>query len=541
MKIAFQSPQWRYFAYVQALGIAYFWLFVSDTLRKSSADTEVLVVFSFKYLLVTNFFLVLFSLNKWVWRASWALLCVASGLADYFMSNYGVQITRDALTVFFQATPKDVGAFSISSVAIHLIPSLILVLAGWLLIRQRLMLSRFGYIGLAILILVIGGATAAEFKIWYRLDRMIPYNILSASYGYYQYNNELQIAVTSRKNIGEQAGVFIGQSKEPLTIVLVVGESARADHFSLNGYKRQTNPLLPKLKNLVNFSNSTSCGVMTHTSVPCILTRATKSDLSVITEETSIISVYNALNFSTRWFGSQGDFSLSLPVSYISKEAQKRVVLFTPDSGRSPYDGELLPYLEEAITINNNQFIVLHTNGSHISYVSRYPKEFEKFPTICKESVLSFSARVFVLTNPTSAANARYARKKGNAADGCSSSVEMLVNSYDNSILYTDWVLHEIIKRLEHKNAIMLYVSDHGESLGENGKFLHGHKDQRSNWEVPMIAWASDNFISNNSKKWAKFKSHRKDNVSHDNVFHTLLDCSGVDSPLIDKSLSLCR
>jgi len=125
-------------------------------------------------------------------------------------------------------------------------------------------------------------------------------------------------------------------------------------------------------------------------------------------------------------------------------------------------------------------------------------------------------------------------------ASGCSN--EELVNSYDNSILYTDYFLSEVINRLKDKNAFLIYASDHGESLGECGRLTHGadgyFKEQR---EVPIMVWFSEEYKKTHPEKWAAVESFQKQTISHDNIFHSILDCLSIESEIVDKSLSLCQ
>jgi lipid A ethanolaminephosphotransferase len=97
-----------------------------------------------------------------------------------------------------------------------------------------------------------------------------------------------------------------------------------------------------------------------------------------------------------------------------------------------------------------------------------------------------------------------------------------------------------VIERVKDRNALVIYTSDHAESLGEGGRFLHGHEDAPEDYAVPMMWWASDSFIARHEAAWKKLESHAKDTASHDVIFHSLLDCAGISSSVIDPSLSLC-
>ena len=169
----------------------------------------------------------------------------------------------------------------------------------------------------------------------------------------------------------------------------------------------------------------------------------------------------------------------------------------------------MLPYFESEIAKTNKSLIVLHTTGSHWNYSARYPQKFSKFAPSCDE----------------------LSGKRDHSACG----IDRLVNSYDNSILYTDYFLSEVIERLQGKNAFVIYVSDHGESLGEDGFYGHGGDIRPEQMKVPLLVWFSDKFLKNKSLKT------NIQPLSHDNIFHSLLHCSDVKSEIIDPEMSLCQ
>jgi glucan phosphoethanolaminetransferase (alkaline phosphatase superfamily) len=294
-------------------------------------------------------------------------------------------------------------------------------------------------------------------------------------------------------------------------VVVVIGESARADHFHINGYERETTPLLEKRKNIVNFPLTTSCDVWTLISVPCILTRGTEANHTLINRETSFISLFRKLGFNTVWLSAQGGDPVMFDIlTAISAEANEEIRLKTQTIlDETVIDEQLLPLIERTLhTQTKPLLMIVHTIGNHWWYADRYPAAFERFPA------MEFKGKD----------HTRY-----------------MINSYDNSILYTDYVLDQILSRLEKKNAIFVYTSDHGESLGENGKWTHGH-DSPEVRHVPMVWWASDAFISHNKERWNALVHKASLPSSHDVIFHSILECVGVVSPtLIQPSLSLCN
>jgi glucan phosphoethanolaminetransferase (alkaline phosphatase superfamily) len=186
-------------------------------------------------------------------------------------------------------------------------------------------------------------------------------------------------------------------------------------------------------------------------------------------------------------------------------------ILMTPNS----HDGKLLPHLEQNIISGMKKFLVLHTTGSHWNYGARYPEEFAKFKPTIADTI---------------------------KRDAASCDEHERLNSYDNSILYTDFFLSSVINILKNKKAFMIYASDHGESLGECGRLTHGADDYVEEQRiVPFIVWFSDSYKSSYPDKWKAVKSLEKKEISHDYIFHTILDCLNIESDAVDKSLRLCR
>jgi glucan phosphoethanolaminetransferase (alkaline phosphatase superfamily) len=310
---------------------------------------------------------------------------------------------------------------------------------------------------------------------------------------------------------------FIDNSDDEVVAILVIGESARYGNFGVNGYERNTTPNLSKIDDLLSYK-AISCSATTDLSVPCMLSRFGEKDIDKIEKETSFLSILTKLNFDTLWLGTQ-----SIRKSYRNKfsgsfydDVKFHMIpggslVFLPND----LDMKMIPYLQQHLKNDGKKFIVMHSTGSHWNYSARYTKEFEKFTP-----AISFQSKV----------------------DPSDYTKEELINTYDNSILYTDYFLSETINQLKNKNAFLIYVSDHGESLGESGRLTHGReeyvKEQR---EVPLFIWFSDKYKQKHPQKWEAVKSFKGQVLSHDYIFHSILDCIGVESEIIDKSLSLCR
>jgi KDO II ethanolaminephosphotransferase len=268
-------------------------------------------------------------------------------------------------------------------------------------------------------------------------------------------------------------------------------------------------------KNFFNFKNATACRTYTRGSVECLFSRHTRESYNNKLEEASFTEILKNMRFKISIFSFQ-----NLGGFYRYLGADKLLLKYDIlTSQNSLLDGKLLPLLENSIKDDGRHFILLHTLGSHYHYSQRYPKEFEKFTPTCEDKFKSCTT-------------------------------EELSNGYDNSILYTDYVLNEIIQISKNKMSIVIYVSDHGESLGENGIFLHGGEISnapKEQTEVPFFIYLSPSFADTKIGKniTSKLRNFKGD-ASHDNIFHSVLGCIGVknannSAKLIDEKLNLCN
>lgn len=297
-------------------------------------------------------------------------------------------------------------------------------------------------------------------------------------------------------------------------MIFVVGETARADRFTLNGYSKETNPLLKK-ENIVNFSNFWSCGTSTATSVPCMFSRFKASEYTKekCQSTENVLDVLKHAGVNVLWLDNNSDSKgVAERVAYQSYKSSDINTICDPECR----DIGMLKGIQTYINQHpqGDIIIVLHQMGNHgPAYYKRYPPEFEKFTPICKTSQL----------------------------EDCSK--EELNNAYDNAILYTDFFLSKIIALLKQNSegfeTAMFYVSDHGESLGENGLYLHGLPNfiaPDTQRHVPAILWIGDNYDENDIEL---LTNKQNDQFSHDNVFHTLLGFMEIESSVYDKTMDI--
>ena len=309
---------------------------------------------------------------------------------------------------------------------------------------------------------------------------------------------------------------------DDIKVVLVLGESARSDRFSINGYGRNTTPQLEQKKHLISFKDAYSLETYTIGALNSIF------KLHPNKNENTLISIFKDLGFQTDWVTLQ---SFRSAINNIASEANNVVTkeMILQNSNSILRDDDVIPFLKKLLKKNsaNNSFIILHTHGSHYTYDDRYTEDFKKFnPTCTDVNNASIFKRIF---------QRNFCEYKEESS-----------NSYDNTILYTDHVLSEIINELKPYKAMFIYISDHGESLGENGIYLHSYeysKAPKEQLHVPYLLWFSDNLLNSDpliKRKLEIAKENANKKVDQSTVLYSLLDCINVQSNFIDKEKSIC-
>jgi KDO II ethanolaminephosphotransferase len=296
---------------------------------------------------------------------------------------------------------------------------------------------------------------------------------------------------------------------DDIFVVVVIGESARYDHMSLIDYQRATTPLLDKETNVIGFKGA-SCNTSTKLSLSCMFVReGGTEDLGSPSQqyvyENHVFSVLKNLGFSIDLFSMQSEAGFYVQVNADIVKIREEIGAEASSQG--------LPVIDDMLLVNQmtqsiskkagKHLVILHQKGSHFNYSSRYPTEFSKYKPDCKDMHCDFQA---------------------------------MVNSYDNSIVYTDYFLFSLLERLRDKKAFLLYASDHGESM-EDGKHFHAApKDVAPDeqFKIPVIMWASDSLLENTqfAEGFDMLKQHESKNriVRHVEIFESLLGCLGINS-----------
>lgn len=424
---------------------------------------------------------------RWLLKPALTLLILAAAGTTYFMTQYGVLMDVGMLRNVMQTNPAEVADLLSPKLAVYL--ALLGALPVWLLWRTpvryrpwpREPLSKL-LVALACLALLAGVALtnyqglSSLFRNNKELRLQVtPSNLVGAAIGYAK--GQAQAASQPLRPIAvdaRRADLWQGHARKSLT-VLVVGESARAQNFGLNGYARETNPRLKAEEGLINFSNVHSCGTETAVSVPCMfsnLGRADYSDARARTQE-GLLDVLQRAGLRVLWRDNQSGCKGTCDrVAFQDLSESKDPALC---AGGECHDEILLRDLQAFIDgLQQDTVLVLHQMGSHgPAYFKRYPREYEKFTPVCASNDFSACSR------------------------------DSIINGYDNTLLYTDHVLASLIdllrKNEERIDTGMLYLSDHGESLGEYNLYLHGTPyllapDQQKH--VGMLAWFSPGYQS---------------------------------------------
>jgi len=302
---------------------------------------------------------------------------------------------------------------------------------------------------------------------------------------------------------------YAAADESPQVIVMVIGESSRYDRWSLNGYARDTNPMLKLEPNLVSLSDVVTAVSATRLSVPVLVSRKpARQSLKAGFSERSFLSAFREAGYKTWWISNQMSFGkFDTPVSVFANEAD--VTQFLNLGGFSKgasYDEILLSPLKIALDDPaDKKLIVLHTLGSHWNYSQRHPKKFDKW-----------QPSLFDVADP---AYTNIAVK------------EQLNNSYDNSILYTDWVLSKVIGELKSvpRRAAMMYVADHGQTLYDGSCKLafHGHNTQFE-FHIPALVWYSDAYRDSHPDKIRYLLRNKQARLATENIFHSLVDLADV-------------
>ena len=466
-----------------------------------------------------NIFLFTLVSSKYTLKAMLITVLIISAFTSYFMDVYHVIIDNIMIQNSLQTDLKE--SLDLLSFKLLLYVIFLGLFPAYLVYRVELkptsfkatILSKVKVLFGSLLIIVLLLLSFSKFYTSFLREHKPLRFYVNPTYWIYSIGDYIALVTNSGEVKFKQIGLDAKISpinKPHKLVIMVVGEATRADHFSLNGYKRETNPLLKK-ENIINFKNFYSCGTSTAVSVPCMFSVYNRSDYSYKkgrATENVLDVIKHTKQVAILWRDNNSDSKgVALRVPFEDFKYGEKNTLCNDGECR---DEGMLVGLDKYIEQHKNQdiLIVLHQMGNHgPAYYKRYPKEFERFTPVCKTNQL----------------------------ENCTK--ESIANAYDNALLYSDYFLSKVINLLKNYqnsyDTTMFYIADHGESLGEKGIYLHGlpyFMAPQAQTHVASVAW----FGKNNQHKLDANKHY-----SQDNLFDTLLGIFNVKSEVYNKNMDI--
>lgn len=447
--------------------------------------------------------LYLLSINKYIFAITFPLLVAFSTVLAYY--RYTVNATLTPMTIELalindlRTNMQVVSWQLVSLILLSLVVSVAIVWLRW----KKISFTR-PYIHLIVALGIIFMTNSFIPQLKRPLTQRMPYSI------YYNFKLYFEI----RDVAAEHRETFTSESvanSDSLVVVFVIGESLRNDHLQINGYERETTPYLMEEDNLVSLADIYGAECFTHTSVPQIMTRADSANPQRAYDEQSFVTIFNDAGFRTTWIANQESVAT---YAYFMNECDTLIYV---NGDKSVYtfdkwlDEDILPHLENELQDDNpTQLHILHSIGSHWWYNSHYTDEFERYTPVIKSRVVS------------------------------SNTQEEMINSYDNTILYTDYFIKETIDLIRDKKSILIFLSDHGESLGEDGYYLHGADRPELHYPAAFV-WYSDKYAQSFPDMIENLKDNSDKKYRSDYLFHSIIDAADITTEYIEPQLSIFR
>lgn len=541
-KFAPTAPFWKWRPTVNAVVLNVATALVILALHNATFWGRVYVAFEGRALIVAIFAGAIFGLTmllitlfavRWVQKPILAFFLILGAVTSYYQDTLGATIDREMIQNAITTTATESKHLITAGFVFHVLWAGVLpaALVFWVKVARAPRL-RAGLIwaGMAVLsAAVCVGLLLTQFSTFsvvLRAQKQImaayqPGAPLSATLRYARMLQKSKALPLQALGTDAKPSPALAAVTKPVLLVVVAGETARAQNWSLGGYDRLTNPELAK-RDITYFPNVSSCGTATAVSLPCMFANYGRADYSydkgVSTE--NLLDILARAGYHVEWWDNNtGDKG-------IAKRQTLEMVINSTDP-RYCADGECKDgiFLDKlaayADSITQNTVLVLHMIGSHgPSYYLRYPAEFEHFTPTCKTTELK----------------------------NCS--IEEITSTYDNTIVYTDHIVASMIDILAAQTkatSALFYVSDHGESLGEGGLYLHGapyFMAPEYQTRVPMLTWIPPAYEAVFGIKAGCIAAGKATEISHDNMFSTVLSLAGVETSVIDPALDLigpCR
>ncbi len=470
---------------------------------------------------------------RWLLKPALAVLLIICAVASYYQDNLGVLIDRDMIRNAMITTANEskhlmTPRFIYTTAIWGVLPAL---LVFWVRIKPTPILRNlltWGITCVASFALLLGAlfidfkAISATFREHNELVGSYQPGATIAALNKYA-RQELRGRNVVVAPLGRDAhkGPFLAAAKKPVLMVLFMGETARAQNWGLNGYTRDTTPEL-RQRGVINYTDVSTCGTSTAVSLPCMYSNLTKAGYShqgQLAQE-NLFDVLNHAKLHPTWLDNQtGDQNIGKRIGF-------KTLTVESDPAACPRgectDAVFLPKIKAAMdTITEDTVLVLHMIGNHgPAYYMRYPEGFGAFKPACQ------------------------------TAEFAECTTQEIVNAYDNALMFTDHVLASTIDMMKAQDRVipaMFYVSDHGESLGENGLYLHAAPSFMApdvQTHVPMVMWMSDAYQQTLGLDATCIAKRSHEAISHDVYFHTVLGLLNVVTSVYSPALDLtagCR
>ena len=463
------------------------------------------------------------------------LLTLGCAAATWFMFTYGAVIDQNMMVNVFETNSQEAAALVTPQLVLWLVVAGLLPASLLAMIRIRpgkwwhtLLIRLAAMLASAVVIVLVAAVFYKDYASLFRNNKGIVKMVTPANYvsAIAKYSKARWFAGDQTLiRLGEDARkgpVLLAQQKKTV-LVLVVGEASRAENYSLNGYDRETNPELKK-QNVINFPQASSCGTETAVSVPCMFSGMPrkKYDADLAHHQEGLMDVLGHAGVNLLWRDNDGGCKGACTRIPHTDMTQWKLQQFCKDN--SCIDDVNLWRLDDMLDgVKQDTVLVIHLMGSHgPAYYQRYPAQYRHFTPTCDT----------------------------NEIQDCTH--QALMNTYDNTILYTDSVVSKTIDALKARqstlNTALVYLSDHGESLGENGLYLHGTPymlapEQQTH--IPFIFWLSKDYQQNFGVDAQCLRDQAaKEAVSQDNLFSTVLGMMNIRTSVYQPQMDLlthCR
>ncbi|GAB2817017.1 phosphoethanolamine transferase EptA [Comamonas piscis] len=468
-----------------------------------------------------------------------ALLVIISASCSYFMHHYQVLIDRNMVQNFFETNQAEFSSYFsvpllLTILVLGVVPAALIVCLPNKQLRSPWATATWWLCNITVTSLVLAAVAMLFYKDYASLlrnnreirNQVLFFNFVHNTRSYLKRKHQAR-AQPFRAVAEDARRTPEADSKRPKLVIAVIGETARAQNFQLNGYPRATNPELSQRDDIISFKNVAACGTSTAVSVPCMFSRMNRpqfDNVRAATEE-NLLDVLQRTGIDVLWRNNNNGGCKGVCARVPTDDMPKlKVAELCVNKDGTCYDDVLLHALDARIeSMEGDGLVVLHQLGSHgPTYFERYPAADAVFGPTCDS----------------------------NQIQKCSN--EALTNTYDNTLVYTDRKLSKTIALLQRhaaeRDVAMVYVSDHGESLGEKGLYLHGTPyliAPKEQTQVPMFMWFSPGFAQSARLDVACLRQHANSQAySHDHFYHSMLGLFNVETSVYAAELDLfspCR